>query len=93
MSEAVSLTDPPDAPKPLPMPLQFMAVAEANNRIWKHSQTDHPTAGNLTGIAVGQVVGMMNKRRPAAQLVQSIAEECADTLVSRHEQLMESIDD
>lgn len=73
----------PDAPKPLPMPLQFMAVAEANNRIYRHSKTKHETAGDLCGIAVGQVVGMMNKRRPAREVVLSMVEECIETLQSR----------
>ena len=76
-----------DAPKPLPMPLQFMAVAEANNRIYKHSKTNHPTAGNLAGIAVGQVVGMMNRRRPAADIVRSFVEEYLETIEQRHSEL------
>ncbi|MBP7686194.1 MAG: nitronate monooxygenase [Deltaproteobacteria bacterium] len=79
-----------DAPDPLPMPLQFMAVAEANNRIWKHSQTNHRTAGDLTGIAVGQIVGMMNKRRPAREVVQSIVTECAEVLEAQAELLARS---
>ncbi|MFO0696738.1 MAG: nitronate monooxygenase [Polyangiales bacterium] len=77
----------PGAPKPLPMPLQFMAVADANNRIYRHSKTTHPTAGDLCGIAVGQVVGMMNKRRPAREVVLSMVEECAETLEKRASEL------
>ncbi len=76
-----------DAPKTLPMPLQFMAVADANNRIYKHSLTQHPTAGDLAGIAVGQVVGMMNKRRPAREIVRSFVDEYIETLEARHEEL------
>jgi hypothetical protein len=79
-----------DAPDPLPMPLQFMAVADANNRIWKHSQTNHRTAGDLTGIAVGQIVGMMNKRRPAREVVTSIVTECAEVLEAQAELLARS---
>jgi NAD(P)H-dependent flavin oxidoreductase YrpB (nitropropane dioxygenase family) len=75
------------APKPLQMPLQFMAVAEANNRIWRHSFSDSPSAGALATIAVGQIVGMMNKRRPAKDIVMSIVEECVDTLEARHAEL------
>lgn len=76
-----------NAPKPLPMPLQFMAVAEANNRIYRHSLTNHPTAANLTGIAVGQIVGMMNKRRPAATIVRSMIEEYIESVEGQHELL------
>jgi len=75
------------APKPLPMPLQFMAVAQANNRIYRHSKTSHRTAGNLAGIAVGQIVGMMNKRRPAREVVQGIIEECIETIQARSRDL------
>jgi NAD(P)H-dependent flavin oxidoreductase YrpB (nitropropane dioxygenase family) len=75
------------------MPLQFMAVADANNRIWKHSQTNHPTAADLTGIAVGQIVGMMNKRRPTREVVQSIVTECAETLAAQAELLERSTRD
>ena len=74
----------PGAPVPLPMPLQFMAVAEANNRIHKHSLTQHPTAGDFAGIAVGQIVGMMNARRPAAEVVRSMVAECVDALEHQH---------
>ena len=80
------------APKPLPMPLQFMAVAEANNRIHRHSLTSHPTAGDLAGIAVGQVVGMMNARRAAADVVRSIVEECVETLEKQHARLVAAAD-
>ena len=51
------------------------------------------TAGNLTGIAVGQIVGMMNKRRPARELVQSIVTECAETLSAQAELLARSTQD
>lgn len=77
------------APKALPMPLQFMAVASANNRIYRHSKTNHATAGDLCGIAVGQVVGMMNTRKPARELVQQIIEECIETLEARAAELAE----
>lgn len=76
-----------DAPDPLPMPLQFMAVAEAGNRIYKHSLTTHETAGDLVGIAVGQIVGMMNERRPAKQLVYDIVQEYIETVESRAQEL------
>jgi NAD(P)H-dependent flavin oxidoreductase YrpB (nitropropane dioxygenase family) len=68
------------APKPLPMPLQFMATADANNRIHRHSKTEHPTAGKLAGIAVGQIVGMMNRRRPAREVLLSMVEEYIETV-------------
>jgi NAD(P)H-dependent flavin oxidoreductase YrpB (nitropropane dioxygenase family) len=78
------------APKPLPMPLQFMAVAEANNRIHRHSMSDHPTAAELSGIAVGQVVGMMNQRRPARDIVRTMVEEYVETIERRSTELADA---
>lgn len=75
------------APDPLPMPLQFMAVADANNRIYKHSLTKHPTAGNLAGIAVGQCVGQINRRRPTREVVLGMVEEYIETIQGRAEEL------
>lgn len=55
--------DAPDAPDPLPMPLQNVLVAEAHARM---SQSQDPTA---VAMPVGQIVGRMNEIRPAAEIV------------------------
>lgn len=55
--------DGPDAPDPLPMPLQNVLVAEAHARM---SQSQDPTA---VAMPVGQIVGRMNEIRPAAEIV------------------------
>ena len=47
----------------------------------------HPTAGNLAGIAVGQVVGMMNTRQPAKQVVYDMVNEYVDTVGRVSEEL------
>jgi NAD(P)H-dependent flavin oxidoreductase YrpB (nitropropane dioxygenase family) len=48
----------PHAPRPLPMPLQGLLVAEAVSRIQKYE------AEPLLGTPVGQIVGRMNATRP-----------------------------
>ena len=55
--------DAADAPEPLPMPLQNILVAEAHARM---SRSQDPTA---VAMPVGQIVGRMNRIRPAAEIV------------------------
>ena len=57
-----------DSPGYLPMPLQFMLTAEAQQRIWRSDNSD------LTGFPVGQVVGSMNKVRPARDVMFDLIE-------------------
>jgi NAD(P)H-dependent flavin oxidoreductase YrpB (nitropropane dioxygenase family) len=72
--------DEPDAPKPLPMPLQSMLVAEAQRRIHRVShQADSPVRPLVTYF-VGQVVGQMNVPMSARDVVREMVEECLDTL-------------
>jgi len=59
----------PDCPGTLPMPLQYMLTAEATQRIHRYAETGEPGSAELLGTPVGQVVGLMNKRKPAAQVV------------------------
>ena len=63
----------PDAPEMLPMPLQGIVWAENARRFMK-AQT--PEFG---GFPVGQIVGRMNSRRPASEVVMSLVEEWIDT--------------
>jgi NAD(P)H-dependent flavin oxidoreductase YrpB (nitropropane dioxygenase family) len=62
----------PDSPGTLPMPLQYMLVADANHRIARSQNRD------LTGIPVGQVVGRMNEVRTVRQVVYDLVEGFVD---------------
>ena len=52
--------DRPDCPGYLPMPMQFMLVPTSCHRIGRAQNRE------LTGMPVGQVVGMMNQVRSSA---------------------------
>jgi NAD(P)H-dependent flavin oxidoreductase YrpB (nitropropane dioxygenase family) len=69
----------PDTPEPLPMPLQSALVAEAQARI--HRSAHHPGSGaeQLDTYFVGQVVGTMDRVKPARQVVLDMVEEYIDT--------------
>lgn len=72
--------DGPDSPGTLPMPLQYMATADATQRIYRHAQTGEEGAADLLGTPVGQVVGMMNQRRPAKEIVFEMVNEYIDVV-------------
>ena len=55
--------DAPDAPEPLPMPLQNILVSEAHQRM--SESTDPATVA----MPVGQIVGRMNEIRPVADII------------------------
>ena len=55
--------DAPDAPEPLPMPLQNILVNEAHQRM---NESDNPDA---VAMPVGQIVGRMNEIRPVADII------------------------
>ena len=57
-----------DSPGTLPMPLQYMATAEAQRRIARSQDRD------LVGIPVGQIVGSMNGVRPAKDVIFDLVE-------------------
>lgn len=59
----------PDAPEPLPMPLQGILYAEAARRIARVQQPD------LSGFPVGQIVGRMNRVRPVKDVMLDLVEE------------------
>jgi NAD(P)H-dependent flavin oxidoreductase YrpB (nitropropane dioxygenase family) len=67
--------DGPGSPGTLPMPLQYMATAEATQRIHRYAETKRPGSAALLGTPVGQVVGQMNQRRSVKQVVQDMVEE------------------
>jgi NAD(P)H-dependent flavin oxidoreductase YrpB (nitropropane dioxygenase family) len=65
--------DSADSPGPLPMPLQFMLTAEAIHRINRSQNKD------LLGMPVGQIVGRMDRVRPAKDVIFSMVEEFIET--------------
>ncbi|MBV8295542.1 MAG: nitronate monooxygenase [Acidimicrobiia bacterium] len=70
--------DKADAPPPLQMPLQTALVAEAQLRINKGATAEGSGAQQLANYFVGQVVGQMNRVRPARQVVLDMVTEYAD---------------
>lgn len=64
----------PDAPEPLPMPLQNILVSEAHQRI---SAAEDP---EVVSMPVGQVVGRMNAVRGVDELMAELLRETDDTL-------------
>ena len=79
--------DSEECPGTLPMPLQFMATAEASHRIVRHSKSGKDGSAALLGSPVGQVVGQMNEVRSAKSVVQDMVEEYIDTVGGMQEQL------
>jgi len=64
----------PDAPAPLPMPLQNLLVSEAHQRL---TLADNP---DVVPIPVGQIVGRLNHVRPVAEIMADIVSELRATL-------------
>ena len=68
--------DRPDAPAPLPMPLQPMLVNAAWQRIDQAAADGHQGALRLASFYVGQVVGSFQQIRPAAEITRQLVAEC-----------------
>ncbi len=66
--------DDPQAPDPLPMPLQNLLVSEAHQRLMRSGDPD------LVPMPVGQIVGRMNDIRPVAQVMATLVAEADETL-------------
>ena len=64
--------DSDKAPAPLPMPLQTMLTAPAQQRINRHASTEGSGAQQLATYFVGQGVGLMDRVRPARQVVEQM---------------------
>ncbi len=58
-----------DCPGFLPMPMQFMLVSDALNRIGRAQRRE------LLGMPVGQVVGLMNEVHPVRDVMRQLVEE------------------
>jgi NAD(P)H-dependent flavin oxidoreductase YrpB (nitropropane dioxygenase family) len=71
--------DRPDAPPPLAMPIQGALIADAQRRIAR-SAASAPGAEKLANYFVGQVVGRLDRVRPARQVVFDMVNEYADVV-------------
>jgi hypothetical protein len=67
-----------------------MATAEATQRIYKHAESGGSEAATLLGTPVGQVVGMMNARRPSKNIVADWVNEYVETVSGLAHQLEEA---
>jgi NAD(P)H-dependent flavin oxidoreductase YrpB (nitropropane dioxygenase family) len=65
----------PETPDPLPMPLHFLLIAEAQARVHRYAR--ETGKDDLITSPVGQIVGTMNAVRPAAEVVQQLSDELA----------------
>jgi NAD(P)H-dependent flavin oxidoreductase YrpB (nitropropane dioxygenase family) len=72
--------DGPGSPGPLPMPLQPLLVDDARLRIERGAHRGDSGAAALANYFVGQVVGSLDRVRPARRVVQEMVEELADTV-------------
>jgi len=84
--------DKADAPPPLQMPLQTALVAEAQLRINKSATQEGSGAQDLANYFVGQVVGQMDRVRPARQVVLDMVTEYADVAQEFADQVAASAD-
>ncbi len=79
----------PGGQQPLPLPLQSMLVEPVLRRVDKLASTGHQGAQSLATYFVGQGVGMMNKVKPAREVVLEFIED----YVAAAERLAGSLED
>lgn len=65
----------PNNPDPLPMPLHGLLTAQAQQRIRRSAHTPGSGAEQLVNYFVGQVVGSLNKVKPAERVLMEMVEE------------------
>jgi NAD(P)H-dependent flavin oxidoreductase YrpB (nitropropane dioxygenase family) len=80
----------PGAPEPLQLPLQMALVAEAQLRINKAATNEGSGAQQLANYFVGQVVGQLDRVRPARQVVLDMVTEYAEVAQSFADQVTET---
>ena len=68
----------PETPAPLGMPMQPMLIDDAIRRIDRAAHVEGSGAEQLANYFVGQIVGDMNKTKPARQVVLDIVDEFID---------------
>lgn len=69
-----------ECPGALPMPLQYMACADANARIHHFANNPESRAIELVGLPVGQIVSRMNQELRASEVVMQFIEEFVDAV-------------
>jgi NAD(P)H-dependent flavin oxidoreductase YrpB (nitropropane dioxygenase family) len=69
-----------DSPGTLPMPLQWLATADAQTRIHRYAHSEKSRARELIGTPVGQIVGRMNAVRPVREVIYDMVNEFVDTV-------------
>ena len=69
-----------DCPGTLPMPLQYMACAEAQSRIGLAARKEGAKARELVGMPVGQVVGRMSQELSSSEVIYQFIEEFIDAV-------------
>ncbi len=79
--------DNPETPMPLGMPIQPALIAQAQVRINRAAHQKGSGAEQLANYFVGQIVGDMNKSKPAAQVVYDMMEEFIEATESLAKQL------
>jgi NAD(P)H-dependent flavin oxidoreductase YrpB (nitropropane dioxygenase family) len=72
--------DGPESPGPLPMPMQSMVTEPALRRLDALAEQGHAGARELATYFVGQGVGLMNRVRPAREVVREMAEDLIDAV-------------
>jgi NAD(P)H-dependent flavin oxidoreductase YrpB (nitropropane dioxygenase family) len=70
----------PDCPGTLPMPLQYMATADASARIGYWSRSEKSRARELVGMPVGQVVGRLRQELSSAEVIYQFIDEFVDAV-------------
>jgi NAD(P)H-dependent flavin oxidoreductase YrpB (nitropropane dioxygenase family) len=79
--------DAPEAPPPLPMPLQTVLVTPAQQRINRAAGTADSGAQQLATYFVGQVVGSLDRVRPVRQVMREMVTEYAEAVAGLIEQM------
>jgi NAD(P)H-dependent flavin oxidoreductase YrpB (nitropropane dioxygenase family) len=91
VTEYTKAWESPESPGFLPMPLQWMATAEAQQRIYRYAETGKPGSAALVGTPVGQVVGQMNSEKSCASVISELVSGYVDAVARLHAQLHESM--
>jgi NAD(P)H-dependent flavin oxidoreductase YrpB (nitropropane dioxygenase family) len=72
--------DGPQSPGALPMPLMIMLSSPALHRVDVAAETGNPGAQELATYFVGQGVGLLNRVRPAREVVYEMAADFAEAI-------------
>ena len=81
-----------DCPGTLPMPLQYMACAEAQTRIGLAARKEGARARELVGMPVGQIVGRMREEQSSAELIYQFIDEFIEA-VGRLQGMLDAAND